>query len=132
MSIKSGRYGELALDLTPTSPVNPVAIVSINGWKLSLKTDYEEVTCFQDTNKVYVPGLRDISGTFTGFWNSAELTPIHGSALTDPPWIRLTPNTNEDTFIYEGLGYIDADIDCSLGAPKLSGTFKAAGDWTTP
>jgi hypothetical protein len=24
---------------------------------------------------------------------------------------------------------MDADIDCTLAAPKISGTFKAAGPW---
>jgi hypothetical protein len=132
MAILSGRYGQVSFDSGPASPVNPTVIISINGFKLSLKTDYEDVTCFQDTNKVYVPGLRDISGTFGGFWNSAELTPIHASALTSPGYLQLTPNTNESSFFFGGLAYLDADLDCSLGAPKISGTFKAAGPWVTP
>lgn len=132
MAILTGRYGSVLIDTVPASPVNPIAVVSIKGFKLSLKTDYEDVTCFQDTNKVYVPGLRDISGSYDGFWNSAELTPIHASSLTTPGWLRLIPNTNESSFYFEGLAYLDADLDCSLAAPKMSGTFKAAGPWTTP
>lgn len=132
MAILSGRNGQVLYDSGPASPTNPTAIASINAWKLSLKTDYEEVTAFGDTNKVYVPGLRDISGSFSGFWNSAELTLIHATTATTPGALRLVPNSTESSFYFEGLAYLDADIDCSLAAPKLSGTFKAAGPWVTP
>jgi len=132
MSILAGRYGQVAFDSGPASPVNPQVIASINTWKLSLKTNYEDVSCFGDTNKVYVPGLRDISGSYGGFWNSAELTPIHASNLTTPGYLQLTPNSNEPTFLFGGLAYLDADIDCSMSAPKITGSFVAAGPWVTP
>lgn len=132
MSILSGRNGQVLYDSVPASPINPVAIASINSFKLSLKTDYEEVSCFGDTNKVYIPGLRDISGTFGGFWNSAELTLVHASAATTPGALRLFPNTTEASFFFEGLAYLDMDLDCSLSAPKVTGNFRAAGSWATP
>lgn len=132
MAILTGRYGEIAYDSVPASPISPTALVSVNTFKLSLKTDYEDVSCFLDTNKVYIPGLRDISGTLGGFWNSAELTLIHASNQSTPGALRLTPNTNESSYTFFGLAYIDADLDCSLAAPKVSGTFKAAGAWNTP
>jgi hypothetical protein len=90
------------------------------------------VTCFGDGNKVYVPGLRDVSGSLGGFWNSAQTTIIDASSATTPGLLRLTPNSTESTFYFEGLAYIDADIDCSLAAPKVSSTFKAAGTWIVP
>lgn len=132
MAILSGRYGTAKFDSGPASPVNPVLLSSINTWKLSLKTDYEDVSCFGDTNKVYVPGLRDISGTIGGFWNSSSPLLIQASNLATPGYIELAPNSTEPTFIFGGLGYMDADIDCTLAAPKVSGTFKAAGSWITP
>jgi hypothetical protein len=132
MAIKTGRYGTVRLDSGPASPVNPIEIASLNGWKLSLKTDYEDVSCFQDTNKVYVPGLRDVSGTVMGFWNSSEVKLIEASNAATPGYLELSPNSTEPTFLFAGLAYMDADIDCSLKAPKVSGTFKAAGPWITP
>jgi hypothetical protein len=132
MAILSGRNGVVAYDSVPASPFNPITVISINSWKLSLKTDYEEVSCFGDTNKVYIPGLRDISGTFGGFWNSAELTIVHATNATTPGGLRLTPSSTEPTFYFEGTAYLDMDIDCSLNAPKVTGNFKAAGAWSTP
>ena len=133
MSILTGRYGTVKWDAGPASPVNPTEIISLNAWKLSLKTDYEDVSCFGDDNKVYVPDLRDISGSVGGFWNSASTVLIAASNQATPGYLELAPNSTEASFIFGGLAYMDADIDCSVkGAPKLSGTFKAAGSWTTP
>lgn len=132
MSIKTGRYGTVKYDSVPASPYSPSSLISINTWKLSLKTDYEDVSCFGDTNKVYVPGLRDISGNIGGFWNSDQVTLIQASNAATPGYLELAPNSTEPSFIFGGLAYIDADIDCTMSAPKLSGTFKAAGPWVTP
>jgi hypothetical protein len=128
--IKSGRYGEVKMGVDmATSAV----VLSLNTWKLSLKTDKIDVTCFNDLNKVYVPGMRDISGSLGGFWNSAELKLISATDDDVPSYLELTPNKNEATFKFDGLAYLDADIDTDVnGAPKLTGNFMAAGTWTIP
>ncbi len=127
MAIKAGRYGTVKYD---PAGVAPVLLISLNAWKLSLKTDYEEVTCFGDTNKVYVPGMRDISGSCTGFWNSTNVVLFDATEATTPGLLELAPNSTEPTFTFSGLAYLDADIDCSLAAPKVTSSFKAAGAWT--
>ena len=106
-------------------------IVSLNKWKLSQKTNKTNVTCFGDTNLVYVPGLPDIAGSIGGFWNSVERT-IFGAALAETPGkLELVPNSTEPTFKWSGLAYLSADIDCSVeGAPVVSGEFMAGGPWT--
>jgi len=134
MAILTGRYGTVKWDATGLpSPAVPLTVISMNGWKLSLKQEYEDVTCFGDTNKVYVPGMMDISGSLTGFWNSASTVLVAASKATVPGYLELAPNSTEATFLFGGLAYMDADIDCTVkGAPKLSGSFKAAGTWITP
>lgn len=128
MSIKSGKFGTVKYDPAATTPV---ALISLNTWKLSLKTDYEDVTCFGDTNKVYVPGMRDISGSLGGFWNSTNVVLFDATEAAEPGLLELAPNSTEPTFKFSGLAYLDADIDCSAkGAPKVSSSFKAAGPWT--
>jgi hypothetical protein len=130
--IKTGRYGKVSWD--PTGAVTPtlVEIVSIKAWKGDFKTEDEDVTCFGDANKVYVPGLMDISGSFDGHWNSAELALFEAAMSPTPGTLQLMPNSTEATFVWSGLAYMDASIDCSLSAPKVTGTFKAAGPWTVP
>jgi hypothetical protein len=130
--IKTGRYGEVLWDATGAAPGTPVEIVSLNAWKLSIKTEKEDVTCFNDPNKVYVPGMKDMSGTVAGFWNSDELALFEAADAGAPGQLKLMPNRQETTFFWSGLAYLDADIDASLKAPKVSGTFAAAGPWTGP
>jgi hypothetical protein len=133
MAIKTGRYGTVKWDPDGApSPLDPVEIISLNTWKLSVKKSYEDVTCFGDTNKVYVPGLPDISGSFSGFWNSDSTVLWAASQSGTPGFLQLAPNSNEPTFLFEGLGYLDADIDCSQMAPKITGTMKPGGPWTLP
>lgn len=128
MAIKSGRYGTVKYDPAGTTPV---AIIALNGWKLSLKTDYDEVTCFGDANKVWVPGLPDISGSLQGFWDSTNVVIFAATRASTPGLLELAPNSTEPTFKFSGLAYLDADIDCSVkGGPKVTSSFKAAGSWT--
>jgi hypothetical protein len=127
--INSGRYGEVLYD--PAGGTATVKIIALNNWKLSNKTDRVEVTCFGDTNKVYVPGLKDISGTVGGFWDSADPTLFEAADAATPGKLKLVPNNTEATFYWQGLAYMDADIEVPVdGAPGVTGTFSAAGPWT--
>ena len=129
--IKTGRYGMVKWDPNGTGGGSPsTPLISINQWQLSLKTDSEDVPCSGDQNKVYVPGMRDISGSIGGFWNSDNVALFEATESIVPGWLELTPNTTEPTFFFSGLAYLDADIDCSLGAPKVTSQFKAAGPWS--
>jgi len=130
MSIKTGRYGKVAWD--PAGGSALVQIISINAWKGSFKNEYEDVSCFGDTNRVYIPSLMDVGGSFEGYWNSAELALFRGAMQPTPGMLQLMPNTTESAFFWQGLAYIGADIDCSLDAPKVSAEFKAAAAWSVP
>lgn len=128
MAIKTGRYGTIKYD---PAGLLPVLLVSLNKWKLSLKTDKQKVTCFGDTNHVYVPGMRDINGSLSGFWNSSNVILFEATEADTPGLLELAPNSTEADFQFSGLAYIDADIDCSVeGAPAVSGSIMAAGPWT--
>lgn len=127
MAVKSGRYGQVLYD---PAGVTPVALVSLNNWKLSQKTDYAEVTSFGDTNKTYVPSMKDATGSFSGFWNSSNVVIFDAVDATTPGLLKLVPNTTEATFFWSFLAYIDADIDVGLDVPKISGSFMAAGPVT--
>jgi len=127
--IKSGRYGQVLWD--PTGAGTPAELASINAWTLSLATDRIEVTCFGDTNKVYVPGMKDVSGTVGGFWNSEDTALVEAADQETPGTLKLVPNDTEPTFFWSGLAYMDAEINCGVNeAPSLTGTWSAAGPWT--
>ena len=129
--IQTGRYGTVKWD-ADAAGTTLVEIASLNAWTLSMKTTKEDVTCFGDPNKVYVPGTQDISGTVGGFFNASELTLIEAANAAVPGKLSLGHNSNEATILFEGPAYMDADINCSLQAPKITGNFVAAGAWTLP
>lgn len=138
MAIKTGRYGRVRYNAA--GAVSPLTtIVALDSWRLSLKTDYDEVTSFGDSNKVYVPGLQDISGSLSGHYDGTDTTLVAASHASTPGYLELAYNTADllgspalaQTF--GGTAYLDADIDASVAAaPKLSGSFRAAGAWTLP
>lgn len=134
--IRSGRNGEVKWDPTGAGGVTAVALMSIKAFTLSLATEKLNVSCFGDQNRVYIPGLRDISGTLTGFWNSEDMSLIEATELATPGFLELIPDTGDGTpapYAFSGKAYMDAEISTDVeGAPELSGTFMAAGSWTLP
>jgi hypothetical protein len=130
MAIKTGRYGKVSWD--PAGGTALVEIISLNAWTLNQETEMEDVSCFSDTNRVYVPGLKDLKGDLGGFWNSAELALWKAADAGTPGTLSLQPNLQEPGFKWQGLAYMNASIDCSLSAPKVTGTWAAAGSWTVP
>jgi hypothetical protein len=131
MAILSGRTGVISYDPTGIGGAGLVPLISVNTWTLSQETEYEDVSCYGDTNRVYLPGLADLSGELSGFWNADDVTLWQAASAPTPGWLKLQPNDVEPD-AWQGLAYLDASIDCSLAAPKVSGNFKAAGSWTTP
>jgi len=130
MSIKTGRYGKVSWD--PAGGTALAQIISINTWQGTFESDYEDVSCFGDTNKVYIPGLMNAEGRFGGFWNSAELALFAAAMQPTPGTLQLMPNASEPSFFWQGLAYMGASIDCSMSAPKVTGNWKAAGPWSVP
>ena len=124
MAIKTGRYGQVKWDPAGTTPV---LLISLNAWTGDFKTEMEDVTCFGDVNRVYIPGMKDAKGTIGGFWNSANVEIFEAAEMDTPGKLELVPNSTEPTFLWSGLAYMDASIDASLQAPKVSGTWTAAG-----
>jgi hypothetical protein len=130
MAIKTGRYGKVSWD--PAGGSTVVEIISLNTWTLDQAIEMEDVTCFGDTNKVYIPGLKDSKGELGGFWNSAELALWKAADSGTPGTLSLQPNNQEPGFKWQGPAYLSASIDCSLAAPKVTGTWNASGPWTVP
>jgi hypothetical protein len=130
MPIKSGRNGQVAWD--PLGGTAIVPIISLNAWTGEFKTEYEDVTSYGDTNRVYIPGMMDMGGTIGGFFNSSDLALFRAAMQTTPGTLKLTPTIDDAAIFFQGKAYMSASIDCSLEAPKVSGDWKAAGPWTVP
>lgn len=116
---KHGRNGSIHVD--------GVLVAAKAEWTLNLARDTVEVTAFGDTNKVYVVGLKDVSGTYSGFLDlSGDL--MLTAAGEDAKLISLYGD--DTTLVGEGSGFIDASITCSnTDAVRISGNFRASGPW---
>lgn len=116
---RHGRNGSIHVD--------GVIVAAKAEWSLNLARDTVEVTAFGDTNKVYVVGLKDVSGTYAGFLDlSGDL--MLTAAGEDAKLISLYGD--DTTLVGEGSGFIDASITCSTtDAVRISGNFRASGPW---
>lgn len=124
----AGDRGQIKMDPLGGSAV--VTVASLNKWSLNMSKGMYDVTAFGDTNKVYVPGLPDISGSVSGFWDATDRSLFNVALGTVACFLNLIPNTLAPTFLWKGLAWLDASIDVgSGGAVTIKGSFKAAGPW---
>ena len=61
-----GRNGAIYVSVTSGAAASPCAFQA--AWSLNKVTAKQDVTAFGDQNLVYVAGLPDASGDFSGFW----------------------------------------------------------------
>lgn len=132
MARKSGRYGEVYWDPTGAGGATLVKLASIKHWTMNMETEMEDVTCFGDTNRVYIPGMKNIEGDIEGVWDSEELALFEAAGAATPGMLKLVPNSTEATFYWTGLAYMSAEIDVELAKGSVTGSFSAAGPWTGP
>ena len=123
----AGTTGRLYVGIASSSAAaEPVAYIS--KMSLDFATDDLEVTAMGDVNKVYVAGMPDCSGSFSGFYDDATAqtyTAARDGAARNFYWYPKTPsNTGPYWF---GTGLFDFSIETEInGAVSVSGNFKAS------
>ena len=73
MARSHGRNGSVYLGVTSGAAASPVTFQA--SWTLNMTVDKQDVTAFGDGNKIYVAGLPDASGDFSGFWTTPQARP---------------------------------------------------------
>jgi hypothetical protein len=105
-------------------------VIALNEWTINTATDKIEVTAFGDANKTYVQGLKDLQGSYSGFWDDTETKPFTGADSSDGVKIYLYPSASKMTSYFYGTAWADASMNTSVnGAVTISGSFAAAGSW---
>lgn len=123
-----GRRGRLYMSTSNAGNASPIA--SLSEWSLDMPVDTVEVTSFDDNNKQYVGGLRDISFTFSGFYDDTEADPFTAAGVGESVKIYLYPATNASSKYAYGYAYVDVSIATGVGAAvTISGNGKGSGDW---
>lgn len=128
-----GKYGAIYLGGPKGSGTK---ITDKTEFTLNLGRDYVDATVFGDTNKVYLVGLRDVQGQFSGLLDTSGDYLVNATT-SDAIYIYLyADDTNNNStgapiLVAYGPGLIDASITASnADAIKCSGNFRAAGAWT--
>lgn len=127
-----GSRGDILLD--PTGGSTLVSVASLDKWDMDIAKDHVKVTCFRDANQVYVDGLPDLKGTYSGFYDPAEGLVLFDVILgTVKPSLELRPIADDTINVFKGRATIDGKISVDVnGAVTMGGSFVAAGSWSLP
>lgn len=93
-----GRNGSVYVGVTNGAAASPLTFQS--AWTMTMQVDRVEVTAFGDGNKIYVAGLPDASGDFTGFMDDATSQTYIAATDGLPRNFYLYPNITADPSIY--------------------------------
>lgn len=91
MSRIHGRNGIVYLGINPTDLASPMAFLS--DWSINFSVNKVDVTCMGDQNLIWVAGLPDASGDFSGFFDTATAQTYVAAQDGLPRNFYLYPNT---------------------------------------
>jgi len=123
-----GKNGAIYLD-GPKAGGTKVALKT--EWTLNLNRDYVDATVFGDTNKTYLAGLKDISGTYAGLMDNAGDLLVNATDLQTKQTYLYSDDGAVPVLLAWGPALHDSAINCSnTDAVRVSGNFRANGAWT--
>lgn len=126
MSRIHGRRGRIyfgvASDSASASPLPFFAT-----WSMNFATDKAEVTAMGDDNKIYVAGLPDASGQFSGFFDDTTAQTYTAAVDGLARKFYLYPSILSNSIYFFGTILADFSIDGSVSdAVKVSASWNAA------
>lgn len=124
-----GRAGRLYVNITSGGTAEPIAF--LNSWDINFSVDNVDVTAFGDSNKVYVAGLPDASGSFSGFYDDGTAQLYTAASDGVARRFYLYPTTAATGQYWFGTALFDFSVSSSVdGAITVSGDFQAASTVT--
>jgi hypothetical protein len=120
-----GRNGRVYMNLASGGTPEPVAFLS--SWSINFTVDKVDVTAFGDTNKIYVGGLPDAAGEFSGFYDDAT-TQVYTAAVDGiQRKFYLYPNNLTTSQYWFGAVLPDFKVNGAVsGAVEISSSWNAA------
>ena len=123
-----GKEGIVAMKMTSGGAY--VAIGNISDYTLNMATDKVETTSLGDANKRYVVGLKDLSGSFTAFWDRLTDDIFDAADSLTGCFLAFYPSSGSAQG-WEGPAWLDASIKGGVtSAVTIDATFVANGAWT--
>jgi len=125
MARLSGKSGTLYAGIASGATATPIAF--LNQWSMDFSTDKQDVTCFGDTQKVYVSGFADATGAYAGFYDDATAqlytAAIDGVARS----FYFYPSSSVSTKYWYGQALFDFSVSEQIsGGVAISGTWAAS------
>jgi hypothetical protein len=106
-------------------------IAAKSEWTLSLGRDYVDSTTFGATNRTYLVGLRDVSGTFAGLMDVSGDLLINATTSDIVTLYLYADDGAVPVLLASGPALVDGQINASnADAVRMSGNFRAAANWT--
>jgi hypothetical protein len=132
MARKHGRTGRLYADFSNSGGAAATPIASLRQWTIDFTTDKVDATAFGDTNRQFLAGLPDSSGTFAGLYDDASASAYKAAidnGANNARRFYLYPDTNDTSKYWFGLGLFDASYSAAVdGAIELSGNWAASSN----
>jgi len=124
-----GRNGRVYLAIASGGTAEPIAFLS--SWTISFASEKIDVTAFGDANRVYVAGLPDASGEFSGFYDDATAQTYTAATDGVKRKFYLYPSTSLSTQYWFGEIFPDLSVNANVaGAAEISSSWNAASTIT--
>lgn len=120
-----GRNGICYMGIASGAAASPVAFLS--DWSINFVVNKVEVTAMGDQNLIYVAGLPDASGDFSGFYDDASSQTYISSTDGVARNFYLYPNTSSPNQYFFGTVLPDFAVTGGVGAAvAIKSTWNAA------
>jgi hypothetical protein len=124
-----GRRGLAYLSVRNGDAATPVAY--LNSWAAAWARDVIDVTTLADTQRVYVAGIPDVTGTFTGYWDDASSQAYIAASDGLPRDMFLYPDSTDMSQYISGPVLADMTVTSGAGtAVAIAVNWAAAGTVT--
>ena len=125
MSRIHGRNGRIYMAVTSGGTASPLPFFAT--WSINFATDKAEVTAMGDNNKVYVAGLPDASGEFSGFYDDSTAQTYTAATDGVARAFYLYPSTLNTSQYFWGTVLPDFNVSGGVGgAVEVTASWNAA------
>lgn len=113
------------MDITGAGSASPLPFFA--KWQINHSTDKQDVTAMGDDNKIYVSGLPDATGSFSGFYDDATAQTYTAAIDGLPRKFYLYPSVLTNTQYWWGTILVDMTVDGGVDqAVNVSANWNAA------
>lgn len=120
-----GRNGRIYMAVTSGGTASPLPFFA--NWSINFSTEKSEVTAMGDANRVYVAGLPDASGEFSGFYDDSTAQTYTAATDGVARPFYLYPSTLNTSQYFWGTILPDFNVSGGVGGPvEVTASWNAA------